>query len=133
MVARGGLRNSNSTDQALRPADGAGGLQHLLSVGQPDTGNPTPAPVQPVASNCAQASEHSAAPVVGSPALHGVNVLLMRVVFELLNSTACEGRLGGVLQKWLDEIRRPAYLERSVLTQLSVGCTSNSILVPHNP
>jgi hypothetical protein len=72
---------------------------------------------------CVLATEESAAP--GSAAVaaaaaaaavqsdtYGLNVLLSRVAFELLQSSEFEGRLGAAVQQWLDGIRRPAYLDR---------------------
>lgn len=62
-------------------------------------------------------------PADASCNLSGVNVLMARIAFELLNSNTAEGRLGGMLQKWLDNIRRPAYLDRLVCCCL-LGCIS---------
>jgi hypothetical protein len=71
---------------------------------------------------CSLATEQSAAPGSATVAAaaaaavqsdtHGLNVLLSRVAFELLQSSEFEGRLGGAVQQWLDGIRRPAYLDR---------------------
>jgi hypothetical protein len=66
---------------------------------------------QQFAASCG-APKHSAAAAAAESDTYGLNVLLSRVAFELLQSKEFEGRLGGALQQWLDGMRRPAYLDR---------------------
>jgi hypothetical protein len=63
-------------------------------------------------SAAATAAEAAASASSVDTNLYGLNVLLSRVTFELLQSSEFAGKLGGALQQWLDGMRRPAYLDR---------------------
>jgi hypothetical protein len=99
------------TDHADVPANSPGRLcqqqqqqqQHFAACSVATKQSAAPRPAAAVA---------AAAPAAVQSDTYGLNVLLSRVAFELLQSSEFEGRLEGALQQWLDGIRRPAYLDR---------------------
>ena len=59
--------------------------------------------------------------------VHGLNMLLVRIAWELLQNTRFENWLRNIIQRPLDSIKRPAFLHPLTLVRLDLGSTAPQI------